>query len=202
MTRPLRPLLVALILALLTSGVVLAHADIMRSDPAANAVLKQAPSQVTIEFTEPVEPRLSRIDVLYDDGSTADNGDTTRDPNNSNVLQVSLKDSREGTYIVSWRALSEADGHVTSGAFVYSVGQPIDPARLGQQSSGAVTSPLDMIARALTFIGQAVIAGVVAFRWLVWRPALKSAQLADEVDDLLQRSRSDKQVQKQLRKSI
>ncbi len=178
----LRSLLIALIIALLTSGVVLAHADIVRSDPAANAVLEQAPSQVTIEFTEAVEPRLSRIDVLYDDGTTADNGDTTRDPNNSKVLHVSLKDSRAGTYIVSWRALSEADGHVTSGSFVYSVGQPIDPAKLGEQGSGAVTSPLDMIARALTFIGQAVIAGVVTFRWLVWRPALKSAQLADEVD--------------------
>jgi hypothetical protein len=121
--------------------------------------------------------------VLYDDGSTADNGDTTRDPANSKVLHVSLKDSRQGTYIVSWRALSEVDGHVTSGSFVYSVGQPIDLAKLGEQGSGAVISPLDMIARALTYIGQAVIAGVVAFRWLVWRPALKAAQLDDVVDD-------------------
>ncbi len=94
------------------------------------------PSQVTIEFTEPVEPRLSRIDVLYDDGSIADNGDTTRDPNDSKVLHVSLKDSREGTYIVSWRALSEADGHVTSGSYVFSVGQPIDPAKAGRAEFG------------------------------------------------------------------
>jgi hypothetical protein len=121
--------------------------------------------------------------VLYDDGSIADNNDTWRDPADPKVLHVSLKDSREGTYIVSWRALSEVDGHVTSGSFVFSVGQPIDPAKLSAQGSGAVTSPLDMIARALTFIGQAVIAGAVAFRWLVWRPALKSAQLTDEVDD-------------------
>ncbi|HTP11054.1 MAG TPA: copper resistance protein CopC, partial [Anaerolineae bacterium] len=178
----LRSLVLALIVALLTSSVVFAHADIVKSDPAANAVLDQAPSQVTIEFTEAVEPRLSKIEVLYDDGSTADNGDTTRDPADPKVLHVSLRDSRTGTYIVSWRALSEADGHVTSGSFVFSVGQPIDPTKLGEQGSGAVTSPLDMIARALTFIGQAIIAGAVAFRWLVWRPALKAAQLTDEVD--------------------
>jgi copper transport protein len=178
----LRSFTLAVIIALLASSVALAHADIVRSDPAANAVLDQAPSQITIEFTEPVEPRLSKIEVLYDDGSIADNNDTTRDPANPAVLHVSLKDSREGTYIVSWRALSEADGHVTSGSFVFSVGQPIDPAKLSAQGSGAVTSPLDMIARALTFIGQAIIAGVVAFRWLVWRPALKAAQLNDEVD--------------------
>jgi copper transport protein len=177
-----RAVILALIVVLLTSGVVFAHADIARSDPAANAVLEVAPAQVTIEFTEPVEPRLSRIDVLYDDGSVADNNDTTRDPVDSKVLRVSLKDSREGTYIVSWRALSEVDGHVTSGSYVFSVGQPIDRTKASATSTGAVTSPLDMIARALTFIGQAVIAGAVAFRWLVWRPALKSAQLADEVD--------------------
>jgi copper transport protein len=179
----LRSVVLALILALLTSGMVFAHANLVRSDPPANAVLNQAPSQVTIEFSEAVDPHLSKIEVLYDDGSAADNGDTTRDPANDKVLHVSLKDSRQGTYIVSWRALSEADGHVTSGAFVFSVGQPIDPTKLGQQGSGAVTSPLDMLARALTFIGQAIIAGAVAFRWLVWRPALKAAQLGDEVDD-------------------
>jgi copper transport protein len=179
----LRSLILALLLALSISGVVLAHADIARSDPAANAVLEVAPAQVTIEFTEAVEPRLSKIDVLYDDGSVADNNDTTRDPADSKVLRVSLKESRAGTYIVSWRALSEVDGHVTSGSYVFSVGQPIDRTKANATVTGAVTSPLDMIARALTFIGQAVIAGAVAFRWLVWRPALKSAQLADTVDE-------------------
>jgi copper transport protein len=179
----LRSFFLALIIALLASSVVFAHADIARSNPAANAVLDQSPSQVTIEFTEAVEPRLSKIAVLYEDGSVADNNDTTRDPVDPRVLRVSMKESRAGTYIVSWRALSEVDGHVTSGSYVFSVGEPIDPAKLSGQGSGAVTSPLDMIARALTFIGQAVIAGVVAFRWLVWRPALKSAQLSAEVDD-------------------
>lgn len=183
MSRPLRTsLLLALLLALAISSVALAHAALVRSDPAANAVLEHAPTQITIEFSEPIEPRLSKIDVLYGDGSIADNNDTWRDPGNPNVMHVSLKESRDGTYIVSWRALSEVDGHVTSGSYVFSVGQPIDPTKQVGQESGAVTSPLDMLARALTFIGQAVIAGVVAFRWLVWRPALKSAQLADDVD--------------------
>jgi len=81
MPRSLRTsLILALLLALSISGVVLAHADIVHSDPAANAVLEQAPSKVTIEFTEAVEPRLSKIEVLYEDGSVADNNDTARDP--------------------------------------------------------------------------------------------------------------------------
>ncbi|GEM_PF-1334473 len=178
----LRSLVLALIFAALTVGVALAHANLVHSDPAANAVLDQAPAQITLEFSEPVDPRLSKIEVLFEDGATVDGDDTTRSPNDSKVLTVSLKDARQGTYIVSWRALSEADGHVTSGSFVFSVGQPIDRTKANATTTGAVTSPLDMLARALTFIGQAVIAGAVAFRWLVWRPALKSAQLEDTVD--------------------
>jgi len=178
----LRALILALLLALLTAGSALAHANLVRSNPAANAVLDQAPAQITLEFSEAVDPHLSKIEVLFADGTVVDGSDTTRSPDDSKVLAVSLKDSRAGTYIVSWRALSEADGHVTSGSYVFSVGQPIDQTKANVTATGAVTSPLDMIARALTFIGQAVIAGAVAFRWLVWRPALKAAQLADEVD--------------------
>jgi len=175
----LRSFIFALIIALLTSGIVFAHANLVSSNPAANAVLQQAPTQITLEFSEAVDPHLSKIEVLFEDGTAVDGNDTTRSPDDSKLLTVSLQDSREGTYIVSWRALSEADGHVTSGSYVFSVGQPIDPTKAGATGTSAVTSPLDMLARALTFIGQALIAGIVAFRWLVWRPALKSAQLAD-----------------------
>jgi copper transport protein len=178
----LRALIFALILALLTSSVALAHANLVHSDPAENAVLDQAPTQITLEFSEAVDPHLSKIEVLFEDGTAVDGNDTTRAPDDSKQLTVSLNDSRHGTYIVSWRALSETDGHVTSGSFVFSVGQPIDQTKAGVTTTSAVTSPFDMLARALTFIGQAIIAGAVAFRWLVWRPALKSAQLDDAVD--------------------
>ena len=138
MPRSLRTSLVlALLLAVSISGVVFAHADIARSDPAANAVLDRAPAQITIEFTEPSNracPRSRCCTTMVRSPTTTIR---TRDPNDSKVLHVSLKDSREGTYIVSWRALSEADGHVTSGSFVFSVGQPIDPAKARRAGSQA-----------------------------------------------------------------
>lgn len=178
-----RSLVLALILTLLTAGIARAHANLVRSDPAENAVLDQTPKQITLEFSEPIDPHLSKIEVLFEDGTSVDGNDSTRSPNDSKILTVSLKDSRQGTYIVSWRALSEADGHVTSGSYVFSVGKPIDQtAAAAGETESTATSPLDVIGRALTFIGQAVLAGVVAFRWLVWRPALKSSQLEETVD--------------------
>ena len=104
---------------------VFAHADLVRSDPAANAVLDQAPSQVTIEFTEAVEPRLSKIEVLYDDGSVADNNDTTRDPADPKVLHVSLKDSRDG-HVHRLVARAERSGRARHVGIVCVLGRPAD----------------------------------------------------------------------------
>ncbi len=174
----------ALALSLVIAGVASAHADLVKSDPVANSTLDTAPAKVTIDFNEAVEPAFSKITVLFEDGSSVDGGDSAVTPGNPSQLSVSLTDSRAGTYIVSWRVLSATDGHITSGAFVFSVGKPINQSVGSNQAGGAVTSPLDMLARALTFIGQALIAGLVAFRWFVWRPALSSAQLEDDTDDL------------------
>ncbi|HEY4689035.1 MAG TPA: copper resistance protein CopC [Anaerolineae bacterium] len=171
----------AVVASLLAVGVASAHADLLRSNPAANSTLATAPQQVTIWFTEAVEPGFSTISVLYQDGSTADNGDNAVSPTDPAQLTVTLHDAREGTYIVSWRVLSAVDGHITSGSFVFAVGQPIDRT-IASAPGGAVTSPLDMAARALNFIGQALLVGALLFRWFVWRPALQSADLGDEVD--------------------
>ncbi len=179
--------LFAIVLALMTTGIASAHADLVQSDPATNSTLDAAPKKITLEFSETIEPAFSKITVIYEDGSNVDAGDSAVSAIDAKQLTVSLNDSRHGTYVVSWRVLSAVDGHITSGAFVFSVGQPINQATISReaaaQGEGAVTSPIDMLARALTFIGQALIIGLVAFRWLIWRPALKSAQIGDAIDD-------------------
>ncbi|HKZ86088.1 MAG TPA: CopD family protein [Anaerolineae bacterium] len=176
------PIVLAIAATLMAARVVSAHASLMRSDPPANSVQATAPAKVTIWFTEPIEPGFSTITVLFEDGSKADQGDNLVSSSDGTQLSVSLADSREGTYLVSWRVLSAVDGHITSGSFVYSVGEAITrPA--GAAAGGAVTSPLDMLARALNYVGQALLVGVMLFRWLVWRPALKSAELSEEVDE-------------------
>ena len=182
MPRLRTSLALTLALALIVAGVAAAHADLVRSNPAANSTLDVAPPTITLDFSEAIEPSFSKVTVLFEDGATADNGDSAVSPIDPRQLTVSLREARQGTYIVSWRVLSAVDGHITSGAFVFSVGKPINQAVGVDQAGGAVTSPIDMLARALTFIGQALIVGLVAFRWLVWRPALQSAQLDEAAD--------------------
>ena len=176
------PILLAIVIALMATSAALAHASLMRSDPPANSVQATAPAQVTVWFTEPIEPGFSTITVLFEDGSKADRGDSLMSPSDSTQLSVSLADSSEGTYLASWRVLSAVDGHITAGSFVYSVGKAITrPA--GAAAGGAVTSPLGSLARALNYVGQALLVGAMLFRWLVWRPALKSAEMGEEVGE-------------------
>ena len=173
--------LAAILAALLVASVASAHADFLRSNPAPNSVQPTAPARVDIWFTEPIEPGFSTITVLFEDGATADGGDSTVSSIDAARLGVTLDETREGTYIVSWRVLSAVDGHITSGSFVFSVGKPIDRS-VGAQAGGAVTSPLDMLARALSYVGQAALVGAMLFRWLVWRPALRSAEIEEQAD--------------------
>ena len=45
-----------------------AHALLLRSNPASNAVLEQAPAQVELFFSEAVQPGLSTVSVLDSEG--------------------------------------------------------------------------------------------------------------------------------------
>jgi len=56
--------LVALFLALVFPGVSSAHAVLLRSDPAQDAILRVAPKQVRMWFSENLSPSFSTAEVL------------------------------------------------------------------------------------------------------------------------------------------
>jgi methionine-rich copper-binding protein CopC len=63
-------LLLVVIASLIFREVALAHADLLRSDPAENSMLDVAPAQINLWFSEPSEPACSEITVLFEDGSS------------------------------------------------------------------------------------------------------------------------------------
>ena len=105
-----------------------AHGILERSDPAANASLDAPPRQVVLWFNEPVDATFSSATVADAQGRRV-----SRDAALSadrRVLQVPVGDLSSGLYTVRWRVLSAVDGHTTSGAFVFAVGQTV-PTGLG-----------------------------------------------------------------------
>lgn len=99
-----------------------AHAVPATMDPAPNARLDASPREVAIRFSERVEARPSTLEVLDTGGRRVDVGGAAVDPADPWRYRVAVRSLPDGAYTVSWRVLSADDGHITSGAHVFTIG--------------------------------------------------------------------------------
>ncbi|MEO8392709.1 MAG: copper resistance protein CopC [Chloroflexota bacterium] len=100
-----------------------AHANLLRSDPTPSATLDSAPQTISLWFTEAVEPDFSRILLLDGKGNSVSTPSIAVDPGDPKHMTLAPGSLPDGVYTVSWRAISAADGHATSGSFAFAVGQ-------------------------------------------------------------------------------
>ena len=147
-------------------GIASAHANYVRSNPAADARLVRPPVEVRVQFSEPPDPKGSRIEVLDDQGRRWDQGDTAPS-DEPNGLKVGLKPIGDGGYLVAWTTVSAVDGHETKGSFAFVVGDGPLPALPDVPNAAAPPTPLEVAARALSYAGIALALGVALFGLLV-----------------------------------
>lgn len=114
----MRKLLLACVV-LAIAGPAWAHAFLDRSSPAVGAT-GPAPKEVSIWFTEEVEPAFSRIEVTDGTGTRVDEGGTHIDAGNRKLLHVGVKPLPPSTYKVTWHVVS-VDTHHTQGDFTFTV---------------------------------------------------------------------------------
>ena len=167
--RPLAGLLLAGTFVVAISGVASAHAGLASSDPASGASLDDAPVQVILTFTEPPDPKLSVVHVLDVNGTQVESGPAEALPGGKDQLRIGLpEDLSNGVYTVSWRVVSEADGHTTAGAFGFGVGVP--PGSAIEPSVPAPTTPspslASVVGKVALYAGLALLfASVVLGLW-------------------------------------
>jgi copper resistance protein C len=96
------------------------HAFLDRAEPRVGSHVRTPPPQVTLWFTEPLEPAYSGMQVLNEAGRRVDrnDGSVTGD---GRQLRITLEPVPAGAYRVKWRVLS-VDTHITEGDFVFHVG--------------------------------------------------------------------------------
>ncbi len=155
-----------------------AHAWYLRSNPAADARLQRAPTEIRVSFTEPPDSRGSEIQVLTTDGRRVDRG-ALRITDEPNGLAVSVEPLADGGYTVGWTVLSTVDGHTTKGSFVFAVGNAPLPAVPDVGPAVAPPSPIEIAGRVLSFAGITLAIGV-GFFGVVVRPLLPAASRARE----------------------
>jgi copper resistance protein C len=110
---------VILLMALLgCSTAAQAHAMLDHASPAVGSTVASSPSQVTLYFTEQLEPKFSGAEVRNAAGTRVDRGKSV----SGNMLRITLKALPAGNYNVIWHVLS-VDTHETEGSFSFHVGR-------------------------------------------------------------------------------
>ncbi len=169
------PFLVAILAVGLTSQAS-GHALPVRSDPAPNASLSQSPSQVTIWFSETLNPgsppgTSSHLRVLDSNGNQLDNKNTQFSTDGYS-MSVGIPSLPKGVYAVAWQSVSATDGHLASGSFPFGVGVVVPPppsTQPGLQPSLVSLFP-EGIARWSFYAGAFVLFGAASFFLLVLEP--------------------------------
>ncbi|WP_028534508.1 copper resistance protein CopC [Paludibacterium yongneupense] len=104
---------------MIVAGQVWAHAKPTRLNPPAEAVVPSA-DEVSIDFSETLEPALSSIAVLAADGRQVSPAHADVDAKNGKTLHVALPVLAPGRYQVQWVAVA-TDGHRTQGQYAFTV---------------------------------------------------------------------------------
>jgi methionine-rich copper-binding protein CopC len=116
----MRTIVSAFAFSMLSATPAFAHAMLVRADPAVGATVQEAPQTLRLEFSDPVEPEVSHVEV--EDAAhrpIATAGLTSA--NEGFGLTAELRHPLPpGVYRVRWRVTS-LDAHDIQGVFTFSV---------------------------------------------------------------------------------
>jgi len=98
-----------------------AHASVTRAEPGQRAVLKTSPRQISVSFSEPIEPAYSTLSLIDAAGHEPPHGKATVPQDDPKRLVLPIDALGPGRYTVKYRALS-MDGHAVTGEYGFSVG--------------------------------------------------------------------------------
>ncbi|MEY3822731.1 MAG: hypothetical protein RL628_839 [Actinomycetota bacterium] len=147
-----------------------AHGQLDSSSPAPSAVLETAPSEISLDFNEPVTPVARSIEIYNQDGQRIVLGEALLSPDDPSVLIAKdVPAIPNGLYVVAWRAVSN-DGHAIEGAYSFQIGAsaPIVATSdlianvLSGQDGPRGLSWLMGVAKFLGFLGLCLVLGCLA----------------------------------------
>ena len=176
----------ALCLAFIFPATASAHAILLRSDPAQDAVLRTPPQQVRMWFSEDLNPAFTTAVVINAKNQQVDKHDAHVSPNDTKEMDVSLTPNLPAAvYIVIYRTDSADDGHILRGSFIFTVAEPngavpslngnsipgqnlLSGGNLSGQNTGQLDVPTSFNLIMVTLVELAAVFWVAGQLWLVF----------------------------------
>jgi copper transport protein len=174
--------------AVLLGGFAIAHSQAeahgvqVSSSPAPNSQAGQSPGEITVTFSEKIEPSVTTIQ-LWDQSAKQVTLPAPTFDSASTTMTVAVPDKlAPGIYTVIWRNLSSVDGHTWAGSFPFTMLGPNGevpagsvPASLQDLAKLPSNGPssLDSAARWIVLLGSAVMLGGAAYVMFIVRPSTR-----------------------------
>jgi copper transport protein len=155
-----------------------AHAELIKASPSPGTGLPQSAGAVVIRFTEPLNHKLSRIEVLASSGRDMGEGPTLPVEGDPRAMKRRLGLLQPGRYTVQWTTTSTVDGHTLHGSYSFGIGTSASPEqrlRAGPLDSEGL---LGLVGRFVALVGLALWSGFVLLRGVGERENLLPTRLS------------------------
>lgn len=166
-----------------TATAAFAHATLLTTEPQPGGVFETSPPYVNLRFDQPVQVSLGGIRLYNARRERVVTGAPEHPGGAASQVRTSLPHLVDGTYVVTWRVISE-DSHPVEGAFTFGVGAAssgqakggLEASLLSSESGSRAVGVVYGIDRGLVFAALAVLVGGVVFLVLVWPAGRRNLQ--------------------------
>lgn len=158
--------LVIILAVLAAPAVASAHAILTSSQPEAGQRLGTAPGVVVLEFSEPINHKLSLATVTDPSGRRFTGG-----VSEGQEIRVPLSTNASGVYTVDWVSVSTLDGHSVRGSFQFGVG--VTPTGGSVETAQAAPGEGDLaiaVLRWVEYLSLLLAVGMLIVRSIARRP--------------------------------
>lgn len=158
--------------ALLAAPSALAHASLVGTDPPFLGGLPQAPAEVRLHFSEPLQPGQVYVGIFDEALLRRDlgNGNLSLDPADARVLVIPTGHLTRGAYTISFEATSAQDGHAETGSLAMSIGVPCPACTATAPPGWGSLQAASALLRLGVLAGVAALLGEASLQVLLRRP--------------------------------
>ncbi|MEK3799030.1 copper resistance protein CopC [Peribacillus sp. FSL H8-0477] len=144
-----------------------AHAYLKQSNPSVNTMLETSPKNISLVFSEPIQPAFHHVEVFSEDGKAELDESFIPDDNETQLIAKLKQDLGKGVYTIKWRVIS-SDGHPIEGTIPFTIGKEFVTKDDAEDDASVYFPGLDKILiQGMQYLSFSLLIGFLFFHlWL------------------------------------